>query len=73
MVYSKLDRGRQLKILPLAEREHKMTVADIYPLDAETPPYENDDLRLVADRIIQAHQKAQTGDMDDGCARHAAG
>ena len=55
MVYSKLDR-EQLKILPLAEREHKMTVADIYPLDAETPPYENDDLRIVADRIIQAHR-----------------
>lgn len=33
-----------------------MTVADIYPLDAETPPYENEDLRTVADRIIQAHQ-----------------
>ena len=55
MVYAKLDRG-QLQILPLAEREHKMTVADIYPLDAETPPYENGDLRIVADRIIQAHQ-----------------
>ena len=55
MVYSKLDR-RRLKILPLTDREHKMTVADIYPLDAETPPYENDHLRIVADRIIQAHQ-----------------
>ncbi len=54
MVYSKLDRSL-LKILPLAEREHKMTVADLYPLDAETPPYENDDLRIVADRVIQAH------------------
>ena len=55
MAYSKLDR-RQLRVLPLAEREHKMTVADIYPLDAETPPYENDDLRTVVDRIIQAHR-----------------
>ena len=58
MVYSKLDR-RRLQILPLVEREHKMTVADIYPLDAETPPYENDDLRIVADRIIQAHQSGK--------------
>ena len=53
-----LDRSL-LKILSLAEREHKMTVADIYPLDAATPPYENDDLRIVADRIIQAHQKGK--------------
>ena len=58
MVYSKLDR-RQLKILPLAEREHKMTVADVYPLDAETPPYENDDLRIVAGRIVQAHRRGK--------------
>ncbi len=58
MVHSKLDR-RRLKILPLAEREHKMTVADVYPLDAETPPYENDDLRIVADRIVQAHRKGK--------------
>ena len=50
-----LDRSL-LKILPLAKREHKMAVADIYPLDAETPPYENDDLRIVADRMIQAHR-----------------
>ena len=58
MAYSKLDRSR-LKILPLAEREHKMTVADIYSLDAETPPYENDDLRIVADQIIQAHRSGK--------------
>ena len=56
MVDSKLDRSL-LKILPLAEREHKMTVADIYPLDAKAPPYENDHLQIVADRIIQAHRE----------------
>ena len=58
MAYSKLDRSR-LKILPLAEREHKMTVADIYSLDAETPPYENGDLHIVADQIIQAHRSGK--------------
>ena len=46
----------QLKILPLSERQHKMTVADIYPLDAETPPYQNERLRSVARRIVEAHQ-----------------
>ena len=45
-----------LKILPLSERQHKMTVADIYALDAETPPYENESLNIVAERIVQAHQ-----------------
>ncbi len=58
MAYSKLDRSR-LKILPLAEREHKMTVADIYSLDAETPPYENGDLHIVADQIIQAYRSGK--------------
>ena len=46
----------QLKILPLSERQHKMTVADVYPLDAETPPYRNERLRSVAERIVEAHQ-----------------
>ncbi len=58
MAYPKLDRT-QLKILPLAQREHKMTVADIYPLDAETPPYQNRDLQIVADRIVQAHREGK--------------
>ena len=46
----------QLTILPLTERQHKMTVADVYPLDAEPPPYENSSLRVVADRIVEAHR-----------------
>ncbi len=55
MPYPKLDRT-QLKILPLSQRKHKMTVADIYSLDAQTPPYESEDLRLVADGVVQAHR-----------------
>ena len=46
----------QLTILPLTERQHKMTVADVYPLDAEPPPCENSSLRIVADRIIEARR-----------------
>ena len=58
MSYPELDRA-QLRILPLAEREHKMTVADVYALDAETPPYENRDLEVVAERVVQAHQSGK--------------
>ena len=50
-----LDRSH-LTILPLSERQHKMTVADIYALDAETPPYENERLNIVAEQIVQAFQ-----------------
>ena len=46
----------QLTILPLTERQHKMTVADVYPLHAEAPPYENPSLCIVADRIVEAHR-----------------
>lgn len=53
-----LDRS-QLNILPLSERQHKMTVDDIYALDAETPEYENENLNIVADRIIQAHNNGK--------------
>ncbi len=49
----------QLKILPLSERQHKMTVADVYPLDAETLPYQNERLRSVAERILEAHQHSK--------------
>ena len=66
----KLNRD-QLTILPLSERRHKMTVADVYALDAEFPPYENPTLPVVADRIAKAHRAGQTGHLDDGRARHA--
>lgn len=49
----------QLKILPLSERQHKMTVADVYSLDTESPPYENPRLRIVADRIVKAYREQQ--------------
>ena len=51
----KLNR-EQLIIRPLTERQHKMTVADVYPLDAAPPPYENPNLRIVADRIVAARR-----------------
>ena len=58
MSYCKLDR-EQLTILPLSQREHKMTVADVYSLEAETPPYENENLPVIADRIVEAHRQGK--------------
>ena len=55
---NKLNRER-LTVLPLSERKHKMMVADVYPLDADPPPYENSSLRIVADRIIEAYRTAK--------------
>ena len=42
----RLNRER-LTVLPLSERQHKMTVADVYALDAESPSYENPHLHIV--------------------------
>ena len=52
----KLNRD-SLTVLPLGERQHKMTVADVYPLDVETSRYENPHLSAVADCIVEAHHR----------------
>jgi hypothetical protein len=41
----------------LTERVHDMTLADVLPLDADVPPFENPDLVTIAERIIQARQE----------------
>lgn len=51
---SKFNRSL-LQILPLSERQHKMTVQDFYTLDDEIPQYENENLNIVAERITQAY------------------
>ncbi|MBC8235812.1 hypothetical protein H8E77_40200 [bacterium] len=56
MPYEKIDRSR-LKILSLSQREHKMTVENIYQLDSEIPSYENRNLEEVSDRIVKAHKR----------------
>ena len=48
-----------LTILPLSERQHKMSVEDICRLDASIPYYESESLPLVAERIIQARKKSK--------------
>ena len=55
MPYPVFDRSR-LKLRPLAERAHDMTLADVLPLDAPPPPFDDANLSEVARRIVQARQ-----------------
>lgn len=55
MPYPIFDRSR-LKLKPLAERVHDMTLADVLPLDAPPPPFDDPNLSEVACRMAQAHQ-----------------
>ncbi len=55
MPYPIFDRSR-LKLKPLAERVHDMTLADVLPLDAPPPPFDDANLSQVAHRIVQARQ-----------------
>ena len=57
-ITKKLNRNH-LNILPLSERRHKMTVADIYALNAETPPDKSESLSIVAERIVQARRRGK--------------
>ncbi len=50
MPYPQFDRN-QLKLLPLAERQHDMTLDEVMPLDAPVPPLEGTDLPRVADKL----------------------
>ena len=50
------DRS-QLRILSLTDRQHKMTVEDIYHLDSQTPPYSNPDLVHIANQIVKSQQE----------------
>jgi len=55
MKESLFDRSR-LRVRPLAERDHDMTVENVLPLDAETPPCDQSDLPKLAATIAQARQ-----------------
>jgi hypothetical protein len=47
---------RELKLRPLADRRHDMTVDDMLALDAQTPPFDHPDLPVLAERIAHARQ-----------------
>jgi hypothetical protein len=54
MPYPSLDRTR-LKLQPLSEREHDMTLVEVLSLD-EIPPFDDPGLVHVAERVAQAHR-----------------
>jgi hypothetical protein len=54
MTHDAFDTAK-LKLRPLAERDHDMTIDDVLPLDAEAPPFDHPDLGPLADRIAAAH------------------
>jgi len=49
------DRSK-LRVQPLSQRAHDMTLKDVLPLDAEVAPSEHPDLPTLADRIAQARR-----------------
>jgi hypothetical protein len=49
------DRSK-LRVQPLSQRAHDMTLTDILPLDAEVARFEHPDLPTLADRIAQARR-----------------
>jgi hypothetical protein len=53
--YLTFDRTR-LKLKPLAERVNDMSLAEMLPLDADVPPFENPNVSVVADRMVKAHR-----------------
>ena len=55
MPYKIFDRSK-LKLRPLNQREHDLTVDQIPDLNAPIPPFGNPNLPIVADRIIRARQ-----------------
>lgn len=54
--YPIFDRA-QLRLRPLAERAHDMTLDYLLQLDAEAPPFEHPDLATVCDRLTAAKER----------------
>ncbi len=55
MPFPQFDRSK-LRIKPLTERVHDMTLADVLPLDAKVPPFDNPDLPVISERIVAARR-----------------
>jgi hypothetical protein len=55
MPYPTFDRNR-LKLKPLAERVHDMSLDDVLPLEADLPPFDDPNLAVVAGQVAQAHR-----------------
>ncbi len=50
------DRNK-IEFRPLAERVNKISVKDLYKLNSKIPKYENPDLDVLAERIVEARKK----------------
>jgi hypothetical protein len=57
--YRQFDRGR-LKVLPLAERIHDLPLSRWLSLEDETPPFEQPQLRIVAERLRAARESGSS-------------
>jgi len=55
MKQERFDRSR-LRVQPLSQRVHDMTVDDVLPLDAEIAPFQHPDLLTVVERIARARR-----------------
>jgi hypothetical protein len=55
MKQERFDRS-SLRLRPLSERTHDMTVSDVLPLDAPLPRFEHPDLPKLADQMVQARR-----------------
>ena len=53
MPYPQFDRSR-LRIQPLANRQHDLTLADILPLDAAPPAFDHPALPVLGERLAAA-------------------
>jgi hypothetical protein len=57
MPFPLFDRQR-LRLSPLSERRHDMSLEEVMPLEAPVSPFENADLDAVAHRIVAAREKS---------------
>ena len=55
MPYPLFDRSR-LHLKPLAERIHDMKLAEVLPLDAPAPAFDDPALPQIAERIVRARR-----------------
>jgi len=58
MPYPTFERNR-LQLKPLAERINDMVLAEVLPLSADVPPFENPDLPVVAERVVESHRNGR--------------
>src|SRR5215207_3340505 len=56
MPYPQFDRSR-LRIRPLSERRHDLTLEQILPLESEPPAFEHPAIRILAERLTTAKRK----------------